>query len=127
MIIIWLSRYGEKSMDSFSKAILAIIAVALSAFAFMLTILTMPAHSTTIVGIRTPKLLVIAGDSVGTFRGTGRPENTRLVCKVFCIQGAGFAISGLNKDPARGFDAEAIVAKALGDVVDFVDLLIRSL
>ncbi len=77
-----------------------------------MTISPAPAHSTTIVGIRTPELVVIAGDSAGTFRGGG-PETTRSVCKVFSVGGAGFAISGLSRDLRRGFDAEAIVARAL--------------
>jgi hypothetical protein len=53
---------------------------------------------------------------------------------VFCIQGAGFAISGLNKDPARGFDAEAIVAKVLwgrdsiqGAMITIKELLSKAL
>jgi len=77
-----------------------------------MTIWATPSHSTTIVAIRTPDLVVIAGDSAGTFRGDG-PERTRSVCKVFSVEGAGFAISGLSKDLHRGFDAETIVAKAL--------------
>jgi len=79
-----------------------------------MTISTTLGHSTTIVGIRTPELVVIAGDSAGTFRGGG-PDKTRSVCKVFSVRAAGFAIGGLAKDPARGFDAEAAVANALQD------------
>lgn len=84
----------------------------LAAWFASVTISTTSGQSTTIVGIRTPELVVIAGDSVGTFRG-GSPEKTRLVCKVFTVGGAGFAISGLSRDVHRGFDAEAIVASAL--------------
>lgn len=99
-------------MESFNKTIIIIIAVALCVFTLTLTISTIPAYSTTIVGIRTPELVVIAGDSMGSFRGR-MPEYTRSVCKIFIVHGAGFAISGMTKDPARGFDSEAIVAEAL--------------
>jgi 20S proteasome alpha/beta subunit len=67
---------------------------------------------TCIVGIRTPKIVVIAADSMGTFKGYD-PETVRPVCKIFRVREAGFAIAGLTKDPVRGFDLERIVAEAL--------------
>jgi hypothetical protein len=57
--------------------------------------------------------VVIAGDSAATFRGGGLPETTKLTCKVFSVGAAAFATSGLVKDAGRGFNAEAIVDRAL--------------
>jgi len=70
------------------------------------------AEATIIIGIRTPQEVVIAADSMGTFYGL-YPEATKVVCKVFTVGGAGFAVAGLAKSPRGGFDAEAVVARAL--------------
>ena len=70
-------------------------------------------HGTTIIGIRTPESVVIAADSMGTFRGGGLPEYIRKVCKIFNVQGAGFAISGLIKDPKRDLDLEREIAEVV--------------
>jgi hypothetical protein len=71
------------------------------------------AGATTIVGIRTPDEIVIAADSMGTFRGGGGPDSTKPVCKVFTVQDVGFAISGLTKGPIHGLNAEILVADAI--------------
>ncbi|HEY7585355.1 MAG TPA: hypothetical protein VH866_02475 [Candidatus Deferrimicrobiaceae bacterium] len=70
-------------------------------------------HASTIVGIRTPAEAVIAADSLGTSRGN-RIESTQLVCKIFTVNGAGFAIGGLTKDLPWEFDAEGTVSGILG-------------
>ena len=70
------------------------------------------AHATTIVGIRTPEQVVIAADSMGTSRGY-RIETTQLVCKIFTVKDAAFAIAGLVKDPVWNFDAENLTAGSL--------------
>jgi hypothetical protein len=70
------------------------------------------AEATIIIGIRTPDEVVIAADSMGTFQGF-YPETTGPVCKVFTVGGVGFAVGGLAKSPRGGFDAAAVVARAL--------------
>jgi len=70
------------------------------------------AHATTIAGIRTPAQVVIAADSLGTARGY-RIESTQLVCKIFTVKDAAFAIAGLVKDLAWNFDAENLTAGSL--------------
>jgi hypothetical protein len=80
---------------------------------FCMTLEGPAAHATTIVGIRTESEVVIAADSIGTSRGN-RIESTQLVCKIFTVRGAGFAIGGLTKDLPRGFDAEGTIAEIIG-------------
>jgi len=70
------------------------------------------AHATTIVGIRTPAQVVIAADSMSTLRGN-RIETPQLVCKIFTVQGTGFAVSGLTKGIPGDFDAERVIAEIL--------------
>jgi hypothetical protein len=70
------------------------------------------AFTTTIVGIRTPDVVVIASDSAGTFRGMDS-STERPVCKIFVVKEAVFAVGGLVKDPTRGFDVEQLVAEGL--------------
>jgi hypothetical protein len=70
------------------------------------------ANATTIAGIRTPDQVVIAADSLGTERGY-RIESTRPACKIFKVNDAAFAVSGLVRDPAWNFDAENLAAGSL--------------
>ena len=70
------------------------------------------AEATIIIGIRTPEEVVIAADSMGTFHGL-YPETTKPVCKIFTVGGVGFAVGGLAKSPRGGFDAAAVIARAL--------------
>lgn len=86
----------------------AILLVALGTFVLD----TEEAIGTIIIAIRTPAEIVVAADSMGTFFRKG-PELTKPVCKIFTVADAAFAVSGLTKNTARGFDAETLVARVL--------------
>lgn len=72
-----------------------------------------PCLATTIVAIRTPEVFVIAADSAATFKGGGKPAKERSVSKILQKSGVLYAISGLTKDPSRGFDPENIIGASL--------------
>lgn len=72
-----------------------------------------PCKATTIVAIRTPDVFAIAADSAGTFKGGNKPTNERKVSKIFQKNGVTYAIGGLTKDPARGFDPEKVIDDSL--------------
>lgn len=104
-----------------------ILLVALATFVLN----TQEAIGTTIVAIRTPVEIAIAADSMGIFLGKG-PESTKPVCKIFTVVDAAFAVSGLTKNPARGFDAETLVARVLArrrsilEAVDQIEAELRT-
>jgi hypothetical protein len=70
-------------------------------------------HGTVIVAVRTPEVFAIAADGEGTFRSEGKVTSRRSVPKIFQQSGALYAISGLTKDPGRGFDPTAMIAASL--------------
>lgn len=72
-----------------------------------------PCQATTIVAIRTPEVFIIAADSAATFKGGGKPTTERSVSKIFQRCGVLYAMSGLTKDPNRGFDPKSIISASL--------------
>jgi len=70
-------------------------------------------HGTTILAVRTAELFTIAADGKGTFRAGGKLTSRRSVRKIFQQGGVLYAISGLTKDPSRGFDPAATIAAHL--------------
>src|SRR5436309_262000 len=61
------------------------------------------ATGTTIFAIRTPDGVVIAADSLGTFRGGNTPTNTQPVCKIYSVSDIFFGVAGVVRDPVTGF------------------------
>jgi hypothetical protein len=92
-------------------------------------VLPVLASATSIVGIRTSEVVVIAADSEGSFEGATTTK--RQVCKIHPAGNLYFAVGGLVKDPPRGFDVEEIVGAlaansasiAAGDFTDDVRAL----
>jgi hypothetical protein len=68
------------------------------------------ASATTIIGVQTADEFAIAADSLGSYGEAFSPEST---CKIFVVNNAAFAMSGLLRHRDTGFDAEAIVAEIL--------------
>lgn len=96
-------------------------------------VLSLPAaHATTIVGIRTLDQVVIAADSLGTARGN-RIETNQPACKVFSVNGKGFAVSGLTRVQPGDFDAVTAVAgilrqrSSLEEAVDDVEERVKNM
>jgi hypothetical protein len=71
------------------------------------------AQATTIAGIRTPEKVVMAADSLGT-ASAYRIESKETVCKIFSVNNAAFAVSGITKGQPGDFDAAESIAGILG-------------
>jgi hypothetical protein len=83
-------------------------------FSILLITLSAPvALATTIIAVRTPDMVVMASDSAAIYR-LGDHTTVHLVCKIFVVNEAVFAMSGrlVGSSPV-GFDAAQLVDKAL--------------
>jgi len=71
--------------------------------------------ATSIVCIRSPEAVVIAADSMLTVRSGDKERAAATECKIRQSGTNFFALSGLYKDPARGFDVIDSIRDALRD------------
>jgi len=69
--------------------------------------------ASTIVAIRTPDVVVIAADSLGTVAGAGT-QSQRSVCKIHRADRLSFAVAGISNDEGRGFSVVDTVRKSIG-------------
>jgi hypothetical protein len=75
------------------------------------------AIATSIVCIRSPESIVIAADSMLTVRNGDKTGAAKSECKIRQAGGTFFTLSGLYKDPVRGFDVIRIINDSLDDKI----------
>jgi hypothetical protein len=67
------------------------------------------AIATAIVVIRTPTMIIIAADSMGSYEGAP-PE---IVCKIYQVGSIVYTVSGVTEDKGSGYDLPQVIATEL--------------
>jgi len=91
----------------------------LAAMSAVIVFVHTPSSATTIVALRTPDTFAIAADSLATVKSGTRKTDEHAVSKLFQKNGVVYAVSGLAKDPVRGFDVENLIADSLSQQKSF--------